>query len=60
MDIYKILDRIEKMTEELASVEGEFETLKNRCTQVVNRREGLYSERMKLVDELMELCKHKS
>lgn len=56
MNIYQLLERIEKITEELSSVEGEFEELKKRYSQLNTRCDGLYCERQKLVQELASLC----
>lgn len=47
MNIYQLLERIEKITDELNSVEGEFEALKTRYHQIDARRRDLYCERKK-------------
>lgn len=55
MEIRKLLERIETITDEMESVGGEFDELKKRYHHLDARIRDLYAERKKLVKELDSL-----
>lgn len=59
MEIEKILEKIEAITDELNGVEGEFKGLKQRYHHLDTRIGELYVERKKLVSELASACERK-